>query len=348
MTEYLTDYTEYEAFTAQHPNGHVLQSHLWAAQKPSWRWQAIVSRDKSGSIQGSIAILTRKLPMLPLTIAYGSRGPICPPDRADILEELLLAAGQYAKSQHAVFLRLDPDVPAANQTYAAQLQTMKFFPKSSEYCDQFQPKYVYRLSLQNQTEDRLLSSFHAKTRYNIRLARRRGVIVRVGGLEDIPAFSALMEETGARDGFRIRPASYFASLLQNLGANARLYLAEYEGIPLAGAIAVQYSGRIWYLYGASSNRHRDKMPNYLLQWEMICWALHSGCRVYDFRGVSGGYDESAPLHGLTRFKAGFCGELVELLDEHDLILRPHAYTLLRNLLALHGKLCRKQIRHISR
>lgn len=103
MTEYLTDYTEYEAFTAQHPNGHVLQSHLWAAQKSNWHWQAIVSRDESGSIQGSIAILTRKLPLLPLTIAYGSRGPICPPDRTDILEELLLAAGQYAKSQHAVF-----------------------------------------------------------------------------------------------------------------------------------------------------------------------------------------------------------------------------------------------------
>lgn len=207
MTEYLTDYTEYETFTAQHPNGHVLQSHLWAAQKPDWHWQAIVSRDESGSIQGSIAILTRKLPFLPLTIAYGSRGPICPPDRADILEELLLAAGQYAKSQHAVFLRLDPDVPAANRTYAAQLQAMGFFPKSAEYCDQFQPKYIYRLFLQNQTEDDLLSSFHAKTRYNIRLARRRGVTVRVGGLEDVPVFSALMEETGARDGFRIRPAA---------------------------------------------------------------------------------------------------------------------------------------------
>lgn len=84
------------------------------------------------------------------------------------------------------------------------------------------------------------------------------------------------------------------------------------------------------------------MPNYLLQWEMICWALHTGCRVYDFRGVSGGYDESAPFHGLIRFKAGFGGELVELLDEHDLILHSHTYTLLRNLLSLHGKLCRKQ------
>lgn len=340
MTELTTDYTEYEAFVSNHPNGHFLQSHLWAAQKPQWHWQAIVSRNSSGTLRGSMAILTRKLPFLPLTIAYGCRGPVCDPDDVETRTELLLTAKQVAKTQKAALLRLDPDIPAANQTYASALRALGFRPKAGEGHDQFQPQYVYRLDLHQKTEADLLANFHPKTRYNIRLAQRRGVTVRVCGAEAVPAFSALMEETGIRDGFRTRPASYFTALLQNLGSHARLYLAEYEGEPLAGAIAIQYGDKSWYLYGASSNRHREKMPNYLLQWEMIRWALNSGCRVYDFRGVSGGYDETKPLDGLTRFKAGFGGELVELLEEHDLILRPHACQILRRILALHGRLCR--------
>ena len=92
-----------------------------------------------------------------------------------------------------------------------------------------------------------------------------------------------------------------------------------ETLVLAGAIAIRYGDKTWYLYGASSGQHRDKMPNYLLQWEMIRWALAGGCRLYDFRGVSGSYGENRPIEGLYRFKAGFRGELVELMEEQDLV-----------------------------
>ena len=99
---------------------------------------------------------------------------------------------------------------------------------------------------------------------------------------------------------------------------ARIYLAYYEGQPIAGSLAIHYGDKVWYLYGASSNEHRNVMPNYLVQWEMIRWAIETGCRIYDFRGVSGYLDESNPLYGIYRFKKGFSGELTEFIGEMNL------------------------------
>ena len=337
MTELVTNYEEYEAFVQAHPKGHFCQSRLWAKQKPDWDWQAVVSRDEAGRIRGSMAILFRKLPMLPITMAYGCRGPVCDPEDPVTAKELLLTAAQLARMRKAAVLRIDPDIPGDCCAFANLADSLGFEKKSGENRDQVQPQHVFRLLLEGETEASLLQKFHPKTRYNIRLAGRKGVEVRICGEEWIPAFSALMEETGERDGFVTRPAAYFSALLRNLGPHARLYLAFYEEVPIAGAIAVRYGDKTWYLYGASSNRHRNKMPNYLLQWEMIRWALETGCRLYDFRGVSGGYGENAPMDGLCRFKAGFGGTPVTFLEERELVLRPIAHRILRTALTIHGR-----------
>ena len=117
-------------------------------------------------------------------------------------------------------------------------------------------------------------------------------------------FCRIMNETGERDRFIVRNEKYFKSMLDSLGESARLYMAFFEGKPIAGTIAIHFGDKVWYLYGASSNAHRNVMPNYLLQWEMIRWALEGGCRLYDFRGVSGSYGENRPIEGLYRFKSG--------------------------------------------
>lgn len=106
---------------------------------------------------------------------------------------------------------------------------------------------------------------------------------------------------------------------------ASLFLAEYQGEVIAGTLAFIFGDKAWYIYGASSNRHRNVMPNYLLQWEMICWAKRAGCRFYDFRGVPGRVDEQHPLYGLYRFKKGFGGVYTEFIGEHDLVYRPLWY-----------------------
>ena len=99
-------------------------------------------------------------------------------------------------------------------------------------------------------------------------------------------------------------------------------MAFYEDKPVAGTLAIHYGDKVWYLYGASANEYRNVMPNYLLQWEMIRWAIETGCTLYDFRGVSGDLSEDNPLYGLYRFKKGFNGDLCEFCGDLELRLRP--------------------------
>ena len=111
-------------------------------------------------------------------------------------------------------------------------------------------------------------------------------------------------------------------MLDNMGENARLYMAYADGVAIAGTLAILYGDKVWYLYGASDNAFRNAMPNYLLQWEMIRWAVERGCNVYDFRGVSGDLSEDNPLYGLYRFKKGFGGDLVEFAGEFNYLINP--------------------------
>ena len=106
------------------------------------------------------------------------------------------------------------------------------------------------------------------------------------------------------------------------------YMAFHEGTPIAGTLAIWFGDKVWYLYGASSNHHRNLMPNYLLQWNMIQWALEKKCRIYDFRGVSGDLSEDNPLYGLYKFKKGFNGEFTEFVGEMDLILSKPLYVMI--------------------
>lgn len=137
----------------------------------------------------------------------------------------------------------------------------------------------------------------------------------IRGKEAVPDFARLMLETGVRDGFVTREASYFENMLDNLGEHARLYMAYYEGQAIAGTLAIWYGDKVWYLYGASSNEHRNLMPNYMLQWSMIEWAVEKGCRIYDFRGVPGRVGEDHPLYGLYKFKLGFGGDYCGVVGE---------------------------------
>ena len=330
MTELVTRDTlqEYENFIAGHPKGHFMQSSLWAAQKPSWQWTAVLARGGDGAITGTLAVLTRKVPGLPLTIMYGCRGPVCDPADHQTLAALIEGAKALAKKRRSYVLKLDPDIPSDNAGFLSFMLSLGFSaPSSGKNFEGIQPRYVFRLRLEGRDEETLLAGFESKTRYNIRLAVRKGVVTKLCGQEAVGDFAALMRDTGLRDGFVTRGADYFSSMLRNLGEHARLYMAYYNEIPVAGTLAVWFGDKVWYLYGASSNEYRNLMPNYLLQWEMIRWAVEKNCRIYDFRGVSGDLSEDNPLYGLYRFKKGFNGDFVEFIGELDYVISPAAHFL---------------------
>jgi lipid II:glycine glycyltransferase (peptidoglycan interpeptide bridge formation enzyme) len=192
-----------------------------------------------------------------------------------------------------------------------------------------QPKAVMVLDLDGDL-DKIFGGFKSKWRYNIRLADRKGVSIREAGRDDLASFYDLLVETARRDGFFIRGRSYFETLWDVLHPSGMLvaFLAELAGRPIAGILLLVMGDRATYTYGASSNEHRNVMPNHMLQWHGIRWAKERGCRVYDFRGVSpvrSGNPVEPSIAGLNRFKEGFGARYVEYAGEFDLPLRAGWY-----------------------
>ena len=331
----------YEAFVSTHPKGHFMQSRLWGDVKNNWKWEGILSRDAAGKIRGAMAVLIRKVPGMPFTLMYAGRGPVCDLTDREAIADLVAGAKALAKKHHAYELKIDPDVLSSDTAFQSLMESFGFtLHDAGKNFEGIQPRYVFRNNIGGMTEEEVLASFGQKTRYNIRLAQRKGVEVRLCGTEMVPDFARIMLETGMRDGFVVRTPEYFEKMLNALGEHARLYMAFYEGKPVAGTLAILYGDKVWYLYGASSNESRNVMPNYLLQWNMIQWAIELGCRIYDFRGVSGDLSEDNPLYGLYRFKKGFNGDFCEFVGEMDLILNKPLYLFVTNAERVYRKLRR--------
>jgi lipid II:glycine glycyltransferase (peptidoglycan interpeptide bridge formation enzyme) len=195
-------------------------------------------------------------------------------------------------------------------------------------------------------EDALLAKMKNKWRYNVRLAEKRGVIVRMGGEDDLLTFYSLYEETARRDGFLIRPPAYYLATwktflrAQNMPDNpagGALLLAEHpdDPQPLAGLFLLRYGATTWYFYGASSERHRRDMPNYLLQWEALRWSIAHGCTTYDWWGAPTNLDDpDDALQGVWRFKQGFGAEFQPRIGAWDYVISPIGYRIITESLPI--------------
>lgn len=341
MYEFITDETlaEYEAFIASHPKGHFAQSSMWGKVKSAWTWRAIAVRGEDGKIKGSCAFLIRKAPLVGAAMLYACRGPVCDLEDKATLDQLMEGAKALAKEVKGYVIKIDPDVSHENEAFRKLLESYGFIlTGTGKNFEGAQPKFVFRLYLNGRTEEELLASFTQKHRYNIRLAVKKGVEVKLCGLEMVDEFTRIMVETGVRDNFVTRDAAYFRRLLEKLGDHARLYMAFHEGQAIAGTLAIRFGDKVWYLYGASSNQHRNLMPNYLLQWNMIQWAVEKGCRVYDFRGVSGDLSEDNPMYGLYKFKKGFNGDFTEFIGEMDWVLSRPMFVFVNKATKLYRKM----------
>lgn len=311
-----------------------LQSWAWGELKAKTGW--VPHRLQIAGPHGTAAVcslLERRLPGLG-PLLYAPRGPIVNWDDAVAVDAALEALVAFSRQRRAIALKLDPAVPESHPGCASALRRHGLrLVESGPAFEGVQPRFVMHLPLVGRNEADVLAGMQTKTRYNIRLAERRGVVVRSGTAADMGAFYALLTETARRDGFLVRGPGYFDAMWNTCLATGLgwLLLAEAEGALLAGAIVFRFGACSWYLYGASANRQRDRMPAYAVQWAAIRRSLAAGCRWYDLRGVSGDLSADAPLHGLYRFKKGFGADLVTYVGEWDRPLRPAAY-----LLARHG------------
>ncbi len=327
------DSQTWNSFVAASSTGHLLQSWQWGQLKAAFGWQAVrIGVEDGGRLVAGAQVLFRSLlPSFPyLSIAYVPKGPVLDFGNQVVSKALLSAIHRLARRRKAILLKIEPEQPDS-PNLAGQLQAYGFRPSRQT----IQPRSTIHIDLRAGLEE-ILARMKSKTRYNVRLAGRKGVLVREGTAEDMPIFYRLVELTGRRDGFAVHSREYYETayrLFVPLGL-AKLFLATYRDEVIAGLMAFAFGQRAWYMYGASSDRERNRMPNHLLQWEAIRWARERGCLTYDLWGIPDEVgrepekytrtvtDRRGGLWGVYRFKQGFGGQVVRYVGAYDYIYNP--------------------------
>lgn len=326
----------WDFFVTAHPAAHILQTSLWGALKAQFGWddERVTLTDGEHILAGA-QILYRRLPFGLGRFAYIPKGPLV--DWADTAQTqaLVAALDRAACMRGAIALTIEPDLPDEPQHHE-RLAALGFRPAPFS---SVQPRRTLVVDISGD-EDTILAAMRQKTRYNVRLAMRKGVTVREAGEADLPAFYALNAATARRDRFGVHEPAYYKAVYRLFVPPgwARLLLAEIEGEPVAALMVFALGRRAWYFYGASGDAHREKMAPYLLQWEAMRWARAKGCTEYDLWGVPD-EDEATleaqfeqrqdGLWGVYRFKRGFGGRLVRSVGAWDRIYRPLLYRLYR-------------------
>jgi len=343
---------------SQLPNPHFLQTYEWGQVKAKYGWipyYAVWDANGEFHVEKDITRLSSfVLPVIAaafilkrqilshgfaarLSILYAPKGPLLDWNNESLRTRVLDDLQSFARKQGAIFLKLDLDVVLGHgvpdsegdvtdnsgQAVRSDLKRRGWGYSSDQI--QFRNSVLVDLT---STEDEILMRMKPKTRYNVRLAEKRGVAVRAGRVDDLPMLYKMYAETSIRDSFVIRDENYYLGVWKlfmsnletlkhtNLPACVPL-IAEVDGEPVAAIFLFMFAGRAYYVYGMSLNLHREKMPTYLLQWEAMKRAKANGCSAYDLWGAPENFDESDSMWGVYRFKEGLGGEVVRTLGAYD-------------------------------
>ncbi len=320
----------------QLPAAHILQTWDWGEfKRRTVGWQPTRLAFERDGIPVALASLGMR-GMGPFKVLYVSKGPALDYDNEPVFLEVLDALESRARDMGAVWLKIDPDVvlatgvpgdegeknTALGRRICAQLKDRGW--RYSDAQVQFRNTIKFDLS---QTDDELLMAMSGNTRRKIRGAKKKGVTVRAAGDDDLAILYELYRVTAARDGFLIRGYDYYKRAWQAFMRDglAHALIAEYAGEPIAHVILFHFGRTCWYFYGASGDRERQRMPNYLLQWEAMKWAKGQGYAIYDMWGAPDVFDESDSMWGVYQFKRGFRGQVVRHIGAWDYAPRPWLY-----------------------
>lgn len=308
---------EWNQFVVSRPTMHLLQTGEWGELKSAFGWKPLRIINGEAGVQ----ILFRKLP-LGFTIGYIPK--------VVIGEQLFKEIDDICQKHRAIFYKLEP---AAWQDVSGNIDSRITNYQLRISPHNIQPPRTILIDISD-SEEATLARMKQKTRYNIRLAEKKGVTVRAW--DDLAAFHEMMLVTGGRDGFGVHSLEYYqrAYELMHPTGMCEVLVAEYEGKPLAAIFVACHGSRAYYLYGASTDEERNRMPTYLLQWEAMKWAKARGCEDYDLWGVPD-EDEATleanfekrhdGLWGVYRFKRGFGGQLKRAVQALDRVYHPFLY-----------------------
>ena len=322
------DAPEWDDFLAVVPGGHHVQSSLWGRVKATVGWQAVrVLVQREEHLVAGAQMLVRQLP-LGGAVGYVPKGPLCPADDPALLELVVTELHRVARARRVRFLILQP--PDNGEAFSHRLQARGFRPSSFEAF----PTATVLVDL-SQDEETLLANMKSKTRYNIRLGLRKGMTARLGSVEEMAAFYAILRSTGERQDFSVNEEAYYLQTARIFGErdHFKLFVAEYEGEIVSAMFAIAFGDTVLFKRGGWSGKQGARRPNEVMHWTAIQWAKAAGYRYYNFEGID---PEAAraqlagePLDGdlvnsVTRFKLGFGGEVRLLPGVYDYVYNPVA------------------------
>ncbi len=339
------------------PLAHLLQTWEWSQVKAKYNWQVMpfVWQGTMGKPIAAAMVLKRSIPIggfaKKMCVLYIPKGPLMDWDDAALRARILDDLHAFAKCQGAIFIKIDPDVALGagvpRTEEAAEFNGGQAVRSELEWRgwkfsqDQIQFRNTVLIDL-IPSEDDLLMRMKQKTRYNVHLAQKKGVTVRVGTVDDLPLLYRMYAETSVRDGFLIREEGYYQTVWHNfmsvplstfgLQPFSEPLIAEVDGVPVGAVSMFYFAGQAIYLFGMSRDEHREKMPNYLLQWEAMRRAKTLGCRIYNLWGAPDEFDESDGLWGVFRFKDGFGGYVSRTIGAWDFTPNSMLYKLYTEVL----------------
>ncbi len=318
----VTNSTRWDAALAALPYRHILQSWEWGQFKSRWEWTPrYFLNEEDGVVNAAALVLRRTFSPLKLNVLYVPKGPALDYADAALVDRVLAELVEIARRDRALFIKIDPDLDYADRSILRD-RGWRFS------AEQIQFRNTMLIDL-TRSEDDLLAAMKPKTRYNVRLAQKKGVAVRLGDLADLDLLYRLYDETSRRDGFLIRPIAYYRDAWGSFirAGLAQPLIAEVEGEAVAGLILFRFADRAWYMYGMSRSAHREKMPNHLLQWEAMCWSKRQGCTVYDLWGAPDELNENDALWGVYKFKEGLGAAFAPHVGAHDFVASRAGYWL---------------------
>ena len=309
----------------------------------SWQWgdfQKSLDRkivrlgaiDGEGQLQAAVLMVKHEL-AFEYNYWYCPRGPVINILKIDEMSSMFAEMRQLARTEKSFLIRVDPPWLLGNEK---RLLDNGF--RKSEH--EIQPKCTLMLDL-SKTEEELLSAMKPKTRYNIGLAERKGVKVKISSeISDIESFWQLMKQTADRDGFAPHHKEHYKKMFETMSEDGtvKLFLAEFDNKIIA-ANMVSFFGQVCiYLHGASSDLYRDVMAPYFLQWAAILEAKKLGLAKYDFGGINGPSFYNKKWEGITRFKTGFGPEykITEYVGSHELVINPVIYSVYKFVKQVRG------------
>lgn len=301
---------------------HIIQSWEWGEFRK--KTGVIVRRFgefKGDKLVSAWQVTFHKVPYLPFKIGYLPKGGV--PTRA-MVDSLSLIGNQ----EKAAFIKVEPNVTVdSSQLTVDRLKKIGLVKAKKALFT----KYNFIIDL-TKTEDKLLEGMHQKTRYNIRVAQKKGVEVYESVKDqDFEIYLKLYFETTRRQGYFGHTPHYHRLAWQILkeAGMARLLIAKYQKRPLVAWMLFSFDDTLYYPYGGSSNEFREVMASNLVAWEAIRLGKKLGLKTFDLWGALGpDADPKDPWHGFHRFKAGYGPKHVEYIGSYDLVLKPTLYEVL--------------------